>query len=67
MVHMYWVPQKLPQIYTVIAHICIGRLRDLQYMFAVSYETFYIIYLIIIMVSESYYKSLCAEFAIKNP
>ena len=22
---MYWVPQKLPQIYTVIAYICIGK------------------------------------------
>ena len=21
----YWVPQKLPRIYTVIAHICIGK------------------------------------------
>ena len=21
----YWVPQKLPQIYTVIAYICIGK------------------------------------------
>ena len=22
---IYWVPQKLPQIYTVIAYICIGK------------------------------------------
>ena len=35
----YWGPQKLPQIYTVIAYICIGRLRDLQYIFAVTYAT----------------------------
>ena len=21
----YWVPQKLPQVYTVIAYICIGK------------------------------------------
>ena len=33
------MPQKLPQIYTVIAYICIGKLRDLQYIFAVIYET----------------------------
>ena len=32
------MPQKLPQIYTVIAYIYIGKV-DLQYMFAVIYET----------------------------
>ena len=30
----YWVPQKLPQIYTVIAYICTGK-----YIFAVIYDT----------------------------
>ena len=25
MVNYYWVPQKLPQIYTVITFICIGK------------------------------------------
>ena len=24
-IHLYWVPQKLPQIYTVIAYICIVK------------------------------------------
>ena len=24
-IHTYWVPQKLPQIYTVIAYICTGK------------------------------------------
>ena len=36
---LYWVPQQLPQIYTVIAYICTGRLRELQYRFAIIYET----------------------------
>ena len=31
-----WVTQKLPQICTVIFRICIGRLRDLQYILAVT-------------------------------
>ena len=35
---IYWVPQKLPQIYTVIISV-LGRLRDLQTIFAVTYET----------------------------
>ena len=40
MVDRYWVPQKLPQIYTVIAeYLYLGRLRDLQYIFAAIYET----------------------------
>ena len=30
---------KLPQIYTVITYICIWRLRDLRYIFALIYET----------------------------
>ena len=34
---VYWVPQKLPQIFTVILCICIERLRDLQHIFAVTY------------------------------
>ena len=33
---IYWVPQKLPQICTVILCICIGKVRDLQYIFAVT-------------------------------
>ena len=35
---LYWVPQKLPQIYTVPTFV-LRRLRDLQYIFAVTYET----------------------------
>ena len=36
----YWVPRKLPQIYTVIAYISLlGRLHDLLYISAVIYET----------------------------
>ena len=35
---IYWVPQILPQIYTVIEFVLL-RLRDLQYIFAVIYET----------------------------
>ena len=34
-VAMYWVPQKLPQIYTMIAYICMGNVV----WFAVTYET----------------------------
>ena len=38
--YFYWVTQKLPQVYTVIAYIhVLWRLRDLQYIFAVTYET----------------------------
>ena len=37
---IYWVPQKLPQIYTVIAYICIGKVAWFAvYIFAVIYET----------------------------
>ena len=36
---VYLVPQKLPPMYAVIAYICMGRLRDLQYIFSVTYET----------------------------
>ena len=32
----YWVTQKLPQICTVICVSVLGRLRDLQYIFAVT-------------------------------
>ena len=35
---LYWGPQKLPQIYTVILSV-LGRLGDLQYKFAVIYGT----------------------------
>ena len=35
---MYWVPKELLQIYTDIAYICIGKVRDLQYLFAVICE-----------------------------
>ena len=34
--YTYWVTQKLPRICTVILQICMGRLRDLQYIFAVT-------------------------------
>ena len=33
------MPQILPQIYTVIVYICIGKLRDLPYIFAVIHGT----------------------------
>ena len=33
----YWLPQKLQQIYTAIS--VLGRLRDLQHIFAVVYKT----------------------------
>ena len=33
------MPQKVPQIYTVIVSIGMGRLRDLQYIFALIYGT----------------------------
>ena len=32
----YWVTQKLPRICTVILRILLERLRDLQYIFAVT-------------------------------
>jgi len=35
----YWVQQKIPQIYIVITYICMGRLRDLQYIYAVAFVT----------------------------
>ena len=36
----YWVPQKLPQIYTVIAYNCIGKVAwSAVYIFAVIYGT----------------------------
>ena len=34
----YWVPQKLPQINTVLLTSVLGRLCDLQYRFAVISE-----------------------------
>ena len=34
---LYWVLQKLPQICTVNVHVCIGKVRDLQYIFALIY------------------------------
>ena len=36
----YWVPQKLPQIYTVMAYICIGKVAWFGvYIFALIYGT----------------------------
>ena len=35
----YWVTQKLPQIYTVIAPICIWKVSCFQYIFALIYVT----------------------------
>ena len=34
--NIYWVAQKLPQICTVILRIRLGRLADLEYLFAVT-------------------------------
>ena len=35
----YWVPQKLPQIYTVIAYICIGKVAWFAVYICGNYET----------------------------
>ena len=46
------MPQKLPNIFTVIVLTSVfGRLRDLQYIFAVIYETLCILEFIYLNVS----------------
>ena len=39
---VYWVPQKLPQIYTVIAYICIEKVA--RFAVYTGYPFFYIRY-----------------------
>ena len=38
----YWVPQKLPQMYTVILYICVGKIALFTlYIFVVILDKYY--------------------------